>query len=157
MVHPIKAEFELQYTLVESVEEAKALVALYERYADFPEVVERVLAGEDEEFVLIDLGLFKIDLFLAFSPFGVIPAQIPHRNWSQRIQPFPGVQFHAALFFPQSFFPVPHQEYQNLRLESFYLDLHLLRHLLKENLPVILVQFFDQHALLPMTTPGLVV
>ena len=59
VVHPIKAEFELQYTLVESVEEAKALVALYEKYADFPEVVERVLAGEDEEFVLIDLGLFQ--------------------------------------------------------------------------------------------------
>ena len=59
VVNPIKAEFELQYTLVESVEEAKALVALYEKYADFPEVVERVLAGEDEEFVLIDLGLFQ--------------------------------------------------------------------------------------------------
>ena len=59
VVNPIKAEFELQYTLVESVEEAKVLVALYEKYADFPEVVERVLAGEDEEFVLIDLGLFQ--------------------------------------------------------------------------------------------------
>ena len=59
VVNPIKAEFELQYTLVESIEEAKVLVDLYEKYADFPGVVERVLAGEDEEFVLIDLGLFQ--------------------------------------------------------------------------------------------------
>ena len=59
IVDPIKNEFELQYTLAKTVDQVRILVNLYERFADFPEVIERVTAGEAEEFVLIDLNMMQ--------------------------------------------------------------------------------------------------
>ena len=59
IIDPIHHEFEAQYLSCQTVDEVRNLIGLYERYADFPEVIERVTAGEAEEFVLIDLNMLQ--------------------------------------------------------------------------------------------------
>ena len=59
VLRPMKADFEVIYATAETVERVRTLVKLWDKHADYPEVFERVAAGEDEEFVLIDLGHFQ--------------------------------------------------------------------------------------------------
>jgi hypothetical protein len=59
VLRPMKADFEVIYATAETVERVRTLVKLWDKHADFPEVFERVAAGEDEEFVLIDLGHYQ--------------------------------------------------------------------------------------------------
>ena len=59
IIDPIHHEFDAQYLSCQTVDEVRNLIGLYERYADFPEVIERVTAGEAEEFVIIDLNMLQ--------------------------------------------------------------------------------------------------
>ena len=58
-VNPIQSNFEPQFVSVENVDEVQKLIDLWNRFETYPEVLKRVFAGEDEMYVLVDLGLFQ--------------------------------------------------------------------------------------------------
>jgi len=58
-VNPIQSNFEPQFLSVENVDEVQKLIDLWNRFEAYPEVLKRVFAGEDEMYVLVDLGLFQ--------------------------------------------------------------------------------------------------
>jgi len=58
-IKPIESNFEPQFLTVQNMDEVQKLIDLWDRFEDYPEVLRRVFAGEDEMYVLVDLGLFQ--------------------------------------------------------------------------------------------------
>ena len=58
-VKPIELNFEPQFLAVQNMDEVQKLIDLWNRFEAYPEVLRRVFAGEDEMYVLVDLGLFQ--------------------------------------------------------------------------------------------------